>query len=62
MNKEEIERLKTNYYLELKARDLEPKTHCCECTPGTYRFQTHMVHIQYPNCSCDPKKYVLKKN
>jgi len=54
-------------YLTDMAENLEPKTHCCECTPGE-RFQKHTVHIQYPDCKCDPNKfvfninYVLKRN
>lgn len=48
-------------YIEDLAKDLEPKTHCCECTPGE-NFERHMVHIQYPNCTCDKAKYVLKGN
>ena len=40
---------------------LEPKTHCCECTPGEH-LQRHNIHIQYPNCNCDPKKYILMRN
>lgn len=48
-------------YLEKLVEDLEPKTHCCECTPGKH-YQPHSIHIQYPNCDCDPKKYVLKRN
>ena len=41
--------------------ELEPTTHCCECTLGKY-FQRHAVHIQYKHCGCDPKYYVLNKN
>lgn len=51
----------TEKYLEKLARDLEPQTHCCECTPGDH-YQKHLVHIQYPKCNCDPKKYMLKVN
>jgi len=40
---------------------LEPKTHCCECTPGEH-FERHLVHIQYPNCNCMPQKYIKKVN
>lgn len=43
------------------ADNLEPKTHCCECTPGEH-FERHLVHIQYPNCNCNPEKYILKRN
>ena len=49
-------------YLEALAESLEPDTHCCECTPGPYYDVPHMVCIQYSNCTCDPKKYVLKRN
>lgn len=42
-------------------KKIEPHTHCCECTPGP-NYQQHLVHIQYPNCKCDPEKYILKKN
>lgn len=48
-------------FLEKVANDLEPKTHCCECTPGDH-YERHIIHIQYPRCNCDPKKYVLKVN
>ena len=48
-------------YLQSLADELEPKTHCCECTPGNH-FCMHMVHIQYPDCDCDPAKYILKRN
>ncbi|KKN76311.1 hypothetical protein LCGC14_0371630 [marine sediment metagenome] len=47
--------------LEAMADSLEPKTHCCECTPGEH-FERHMVHIQYPDCTCDKANYVLKRN
>ena len=50
-----------NKFLEKKAEELEPKTHCCECTPGDH-YERHAIHIQYPGCNCDPKKYVLKVN
>jgi hypothetical protein len=49
-------------YLQKMADDLEPKTHCCECTKGPHYDVPHFVHIQYPNCKCDPKNYVLRKN
>ena len=49
-------------YLENLADDLEPKTHCCECTPGDHYDIPHMVHIQYPNCNCKKEDYVLKRN
>jgi len=52
---------KVENYLNNLTDALEPRTHCCECTPGKH-FQTHMVHIQYPDCTCDPKDYVLKRN
>ena len=52
---------KLNKYLEKRVIDLEPKTHCCGCTPGDH-FERHTVHIQYPNCRCNPNKYVLKRN
>lgn len=48
-------------YIADLAKDLEPESHCCECTPGEH-FERHMVHIQYPDCTCDPKKFVLVKN
>lgn len=48
-------------YLKDLADNLEPKTHCCECTPGRL-YCVHFVHIQYPECNCDPEKYILKKN
>ncbi len=48
-------------YLEDVADSLEPDTHCCECTPGKH-FERHGVHIQYPDCGCNPKNYVLKRN
>jgi len=48
-------------YLTKIAKEATPVTHCCECTPGQF-FQRHVVHIQYLDCDCDPKKYVLKKN
>lgn len=51
----------TEEFLEEVAIGLKPLTHCCECTPGD-SFERHFVHIQYPNCTCDPKKYVLKTN
>lgn len=50
-----------NKYLDKLANGLEPKTHCCECTPGDH-YERHVVHIQYPGCNCDPKKYVLRRN
>lgn len=43
------------------ANNLEPKTHCCECTPGDY-FQKHAVHIQYPDCTCHKGNYILTRN
>ena len=43
------------------ADGLEPKTHCCECTPGA-NFQRHGVHIQYTDCLCKEKDFVLKRN
>lgn len=52
---------KIEAYLNNKADSLEPNTHCCECTPGEH-CERHLVHIQYPGCNCDPKKYVLKVN
>jgi len=52
---------KTEEYLEDLAESLEPNTHCCECTPGEH-FERHMVHIQYPDCSCKPEDYILKRN
>ena len=52
---------KINDFLEDVSDSLEPETHCCECTPGKYQ-ERHNVHIQYPNCNCDPNKYVLKRN
>jgi len=48
-------------YLGNLAGKLEPKTHCCECTPGEH-FERHGIHIQYPDCKCDPEKFVLKGN
>ena len=48
-------------FLAATADDLEPKTHCCECTPGSY-FEKHLVHIQYPKCDCLSKDYILKTN
>jgi len=48
-------------YLTDMAENLDPKTHCCECTPGDH-FERHGVHIQYPDCKCDPEKFVLKRN
>jgi len=54
--KNEIEEL-----LKTTADDLEPKTHCCECTEGIHKCR-HFVHIQYPNCKCKPEHYVLKVN
>ncbi len=50
-----------NRCLDRMSNELEPKTHCCECTPGKHK-QRHMVHIQYFNCNCDPNKYILNKN
>lgn len=48
-------------YLNDLSTDLEPKTHCCECTPGEH-FERHMVHIQYPNCNCKKEGFILKRN
>jgi len=48
-------------YITRLSDEAEPKTHCCECTPGEH-FQRHFVHIQYQGCQCDPKKYILNKN
>lgn len=42
-------------------KKLEPHTHCCECTKGKH-YQRHVVHIQYPDCTCLPKHFVLKRN
>lgn len=53
---------KVENYLEEMARNLEPKTHCCECTPGKYYDVPHFVHIQYFECKCNPAKYILKRN
>ncbi len=50
-----------NKFLNDFADSLEPKTHCCECTPGKY-YQVHRIHIQYPNCNCNPKFYRLERN
>ena len=44
--------------LTATADDLEPHSHCCECTRG----EKHFVHIQYPNCTCLSKDYILQKN
>ena len=51
----------TEEYLHVLSDSLEPLTHCCECTHGEH-FEPHTVHIQYPNCNCNPKNYVLRKN
>ena len=59
--KSDVKELTVNEYLEKVASRLEPKTHCCECTPGDH-YERHTVHIQYPGCKCDPKKYVLRRN
>lgn len=48
-------------FLAATVDDLEPKTHCCECTPGSH-FEKHLVHIQYPKCDCLSKDYILKTN
>lgn len=48
-------------YLKDLSDNLEPKTHCCECTPGKH-YERHMVHIQYPDCDCKPENYILKRN
>ncbi len=50
-----------DFYLKSVADSLEPRSHCCECTPGDH-FERHMVHIQYPDCNCDPRKYKLNYN
>ena len=50
-----------NKLLENISNDLEPKTHCCECTPGKH-FERHMVHIQYPDCKCKKEDFALKRN
>jgi len=47
-------------YLEETVENLEPTTHCCECTPGKH-FERHMVHIQYPKCNCKKEGFVLKR-
>lgn len=48
-------------FLETTAEELEPQTHCCECTPGEY-YELHLVHIQYFNCNCKKKDYIFKRN
>jgi len=47
---------------------LEPKTHCCYCTPGL-EFQGrhpatdgHPLHTQFPNCRCKPENYVMPES
>lgn len=47
-------------FLDDLGEDLEPTTHCCECTPGDH-YERHMVHIQYPDCTCESRNYILKK-
>lgn len=42
--------------------DLEPKSHCCECTKGDNYDPFHQIHIQYKNCNCKKENYVLKNN
>ena len=54
-------KIPTSKLLTVIADSLEPKTHCCECTPGEH-FERHLVHIQYPDCNCNPEKYILKRN
>lgn len=49
-------------YLNNLADFLEPETHCCECTPGPHQDLPHAVHIQYSDCKCKKKDYVLKRN
>lgn len=49
-------------FLEEVSKSLEPKTHCCECTPGDNYDVPHGCHIQYPDCKCNPEKFVLKRN
>lgn len=44
-----------------RVEELEPKTHCCQCTPGNHQ-EKHLVHVQFPICTCDPNKYVLARN
>lgn len=48
-------------YLKHLSDSVEPKTHCCECTPGDH-FERHVVHIQYPDCSCKEENFVLRWN
>lgn len=38
--------------LENQSKELEPKTHCCECSKGDHFDPRHLVHIQYPKCNC----------
>lgn len=49
---------KLEIIMNQRADELEPKTHCCECTSR----ERHSVHIQYPNCKCKQTKYILKNN
>lgn len=49
-------------FLRETAENLEPETHCCECTPGDKYDMPHMVHIQYPDCNCKKEDFVLKRN
>ena len=44
-------------FVEKTASDLDVKTHCCECTPGEHN-ERHLVHIQYPDCKCNPEFYI----
>lgn len=53
---------KVEEYLVELAESLEPKTHCCECTPGVNQDLPHFVHIQYIDCLCKEEDYILKRN
>jgi len=61
MRKDENIESEIDKCLDKLVNGLEPKTHCCECTPGDH-YERHVIHIQYPECDCVPEKYVLKVN
>ena len=67
-NTSEKANAKVDAFLEWAYAVLEPKTHCCHCTPGPgFRARHpakdgHPVHAQIPNCKCKPENYVLTNN
>jgi len=57
-----------NAFLKRANALVEPKTHCCFCTPGPEFRDRHPVnngvpvHTQLPNCRCNPENFVLNNN